>query len=136
MGLLYISCAHSQPPLVTSPLPLSIDTVETHRVDNSLIRIIRHNMELQPLLEIERISTPDIKLAETLKIDAITIAGETLGFKEADGVFIETLKIRKGIITFILDYYFLRGGNTLIKCAINVNNNKLGMLNCKHHKTP
>ncbi len=134
-GLLYISCAYSQPLLVTSSLPLSVDSVETHRVDDSLVRIIRHNMELQPLLEIERISTPDIKLVETLKIDAVTVNGETLRFKESDGVFIETLKIHKGIVEFTLGYYFHRGGNPLIQCTINVNNNKLGMLNCKHHKT-
>lgn len=135
-GLLYISCVHSQPPLVISPLPLSVDNVETHRVDDSLIRIIRHNMELQPLLEIERISTPEIKLVETLKIDTVTINRETLRFKDSDGAFIETLKVHKGIVEFTLDYYFPRGGNTLIQCIINVNNNKLGILNCKHHKTP
>ncbi len=134
-GLLYTSCAYSQPLLVTSSLPLSVDSVETHRVNDSLVRIIRHNMELQPLLEIERISTPDIKLMEILKIDAVTVNGETLRFTDSDGVFIETLKIHKGIVEFTLDYYFRRGGNTLIQCTINVNNNKLGMLNCKHHKT-
>ena len=91
-GLLYISCAYSQPSFVTSSLPLSVDSVETHRVDDSLVRIIRHNMELQPLLEIERISTPDIRLMEMLKIDAVSVNEKTLRFKDSDGVFIEYIK--------------------------------------------
>jgi len=49
-------------------------------------------MELQALLEIERISTPDIRLVEILKTDAVTIKGETLHFKNSGGVFTETRK--------------------------------------------
>jgi len=36
----------------SSEIPLSIDTIQTHRADKSLIRIIQHNMEIMPRLEI------------------------------------------------------------------------------------
>ena len=131
-GLLCVSCAHSQKGEVTSLLPLSVDSVERHRVDDSLIRIVRHNMELQPLLEIERITPPAMRLAEALHINSVIVEGELLRFKDTAGVFVESVKLNGSTVVFVLDYFFLDGGNSLIRCGVSVGNNKLGTLDCKY----
>ena len=134
IGMLCVSCAHSQKPGDVSLLPLSVASVETHRVDDSLIRIVRHNMELKPLLEIERITTPGRTLAEALRIDSVTVEGELLEFKDITGVFVESISLNDSTVVFVLDYFFLRGGSVLIRCVVDVGNNQLGTPNCKYQK--
>ena len=132
-GLLCVSSAHSQIADVAFQLPMSVDSVETHRVDDSLIRIVRHNMELKPLLEIERMATTsNMTLVEALRIEAVMVEGELLQFNDTAGVFVESISLNNGVVAFVLDYFFLRGGRALIRCVVDVGNNRLGPLACSY----
>ncbi|MEJ3628782.1 hypothetical protein WFH55_13300, partial [Vibrio vulnificus] len=54
-------------------LPVSIDRVETYRINGFLIRIVKHNMEVEPLLEIDKITTPEFRIVDSLEITSVFI---------------------------------------------------------------
>lgn len=108
-------------------IPLSVDSVETHRVDKSLIRIIQYNMELNPRLEIERLTTPDVTLAQKVIIEKIKLKNETIDFKDSSGTYIESLNLKKGIISFTIEHSYpdISGGEIFLECQINVKDNNI-----------
>jgi len=71
-------------------IPLSVDSIETHRVREEMIRIITHNSAFLPRIDIERIATPELKLLERYIIDSLTLKnGKILDFNDdkVAGVF-------------------------------------------------
>ena len=112
---------------VTPTIPVEVFSVQSTRIAESIIKIIEYNTELKQSLVIERMQTPQVKVVEKLEITKISMGNKTIDFKTAAGVYIEDMKVEKGIITFLIDYIYggKGGGSILIKCKINANNNKL-----------
>lgn len=117
---------------VTPTIPVEVFSVQTKRVAESIIRIIEYNTELKQSLVIERMQTPQVKVVEKLEISKISVGNEIIDFKTAAGVYIENMKIEKGVVTFLVDYIYggKGGGSILVKCSMNANNNKLSELIC------
>ena len=113
-------------------IPLSVDHVETTRVDDSLVRVIEYNTELLPRITIELIQTPEVKLLQKHVIDKITIGKEDLVFKKSTGLSIDNVAIDNGVVKFTVEYYFA-GGRPFITaaCQVDANNNKLKPLSCQ-----
>lgn len=116
-----------------SDIPLSIDSVQTHRVADSLIRIIRYNMEFTPKLVIQRIETPKLKLSQQLIINKLKIKDKIIDFNHSAGTFIESLNLIKGIVKFTVMHYYpgTSGGEITLNCKVDVNNNKISNPICK-----
>ena len=114
-------------------IPLSVDSVQTHRVANSLIQIIQYNMEFTPKLVIQRLETPKLKLAQQLVIDKVHIKNKIVYFNHSAGTFIDTVTMEKGVIKFTLTQYYAGsgGGEITLNCEINANDNKLTKPDCK-----
>lgn len=112
-------------------VPLSVDKVETYRVAENLIRVVRHNMELMPKIDLEMLSTPSVELVDAVSIHAITVDGEMLDFAESNGVFIEGVQAQDSTITIELDYYYADGGSDLITCLIAVKQDSFGKPRCR-----
>ena len=135
LSLFFCACGATadKTPEPGEALPLSIDSVSTHRVGENLVRIIQHNMELLPALEVDLLSTPNVKRLDHLIVDVITVNGEKLFFSKAEGVFIEEVSKTKSGMEFVLEYYFPEkdGGDSVrIKCVIKVKDQKLSIPSC------
>jgi hypothetical protein len=116
-------------------IPLSVDHVETHRVADSLVRIILHNTELLPQISVELIQTPEVKLLQKRMVDSITVDNEKLIFKNSTGVFIDNVALDNGVVNFSVEYYFSHGRPFLTAhCQIDANNNTLSTLTCQKTK--
>ena len=128
--------AFCQADTLSSSLPLSVDAVEIRRVDDSLIRMIRHNMEVKPVIEIERINVPIVELAQVLRITEVKVGDTLLPFTNITGVFVDDLALdKKGkTVKFTLDYFYPRGGSDYIKCEVPVGNNNVGEVHCRFGK--
>lgn len=122
-NLIAVSCSATGPQKTTakaSNIPVSISTVETNRVGDSLVRVIRHNMEIHPVVEFERLLPPEMKRAETLVISELPMKSETLKLSGGGGTFIEELLFKDEVIEITFEYYYLRGGAALIRCVLPV----------------
>lgn len=117
---------------VKPTIPVEIDNVQTKRIAESLIRIIEYNTELKQSLIIERMQTPELKVVEKLEISQVTIGDKVIDFKTAAGLYIEEMKVKKGVVTFLVDYIHggKGGGSIVIKCKVDANNNKLSAPVC------
>ncbi|WP_413114116.1 hypothetical protein [Thaumasiovibrio sp. DFM-14] len=116
----------------SSMLPASIDKVETYRINDFLVRVIKHNMEVNPILEIDKIITPEFCVIDSIKINSVTVANEELSFNESSGVFVESISSKHNEILFSLEYFYLEGGSNYIDCAISFNDNSITTPKCSY----
>lgn len=120
----------SKPNKVFSTVPSSVINVEVERIGKNVVRVIQHNMEANPKLEIERLNTPNLELVDYLALTSLTVNGETFKFIDSQGVFVESLSITKTAVEVTFDFYFLTGGSALINCSIDLLSEKLTLLPC------
>lgn len=115
-----------------SDIPLSVDSVQTHRVADSLIQIIQYNMEFTPKLVIQRLDTPKLKLLQQQVIDKIKTKNKMIDLNHSAGTFIESLALKKGVIIFTIQHYYAgsSGGEITLNCKVDVNNNKISKPTC------
>jgi len=128
--VLFSGCASAE--ISISEIPLSVDSVQTYRVNKSLIRIIQHNMEMSPRLEIQRLSTPGIKLVEELIIENIKLKNQMIDFSDSSGTYIESLVLANGVIKFSIEHFFSgsSGGEIFIDCTLDVKGNQFSQPVC------
>ncbi|EGQ7966468.1 hypothetical protein ABRZ79_01750 [Vibrio vulnificus] len=111
-------------------LPVSIDRVETYRINGFLIRVVKHNMEVKPLLEIDKISTPEFRVIDSIEIRSVFIENKEFKFNSSSGVFIESISSRNSELLFSLEYFYLVGGSDYIDCAISINTSSMSPPTC------
>lgn len=111
-------------------LPPSINNVETKRVGDHLIRLIRYNMELEPIIEIEVLTTPSVRVVNKMTIRGIDAVGEHLDFGDSDGTFVESAQIVRDGVDFAVEYFYSRGGSSIFECHVPVNGGQIGMPKC------
>lgn len=116
----------------SNEIPLTVDSVETHRVDDSLVRIIIYDTEHDPKIEIELLSTPKIALKKKLVINKVTLGKKTLDFNDSAAVSIDDLKLKDGVVKFSVDFFYRVGsGEVIMDCSVNVAGNNISKLVCE-----
>ncbi|HHC7352623.1 TPA: hypothetical protein ACN30S_001291 [Vibrio campbellii] len=111
-------------------LPASLSSVSSYRVNEQLVRIAIHNMEVNPLIEIDTIDTPSYTLNDSKKIKSILLDKEVLAFTDAAGVFVEDYGKRGTTLFFVLDYFYLQSGSVLVDCEVSFNKGKIIQPEC------
>lgn len=121
---------------VYAVLPASLSSVSSYRVNEQLVRIAIHNMEVNPLIEIDTIDTPSYTLNDSKKINAILLDKEVLAFTDSAGVFVEDYGKRGTKLFFVLDYFYLQSGSVLVDCEVSFNKGKILQPECsvKEHE--
>ncbi len=114
----------------SSVLPASIDKVQTYRVNDFLVRVVKHNMEVNPILEIDKISTPEFRVIDSLKIKSVIVGNEELIFNGSSGVFVESFSSKNSDIFFSLEYFYLEGGSNYIDCVVSFNEGLISAPKC------
>ncbi|WP_230854057.1 hypothetical protein [Vibrio campbellii] len=111
-------------------LPASLSSVSSYRVNEQLVRIAIHNMEVNPLIEIDTIDTPSYTLNDSKKIKSILLDKEVLAFTDSEGVFVEDYGKRGTKLFFVLDYFYLQSGSVLVDCEVSFNKGKIIQPEC------
>jgi hypothetical protein len=104
----------------SSNIPMSISSVDTRRVGESLIRVIQHNMEINPIVEVERLSTPDLKREQFLVVSKLPINSEELNLATGSGAYLEEVIFNDSSIEFVFEYFYKKGGSDIVKCNLPV----------------
>ncbi|WP_347330535.1 hypothetical protein [Marinimicrobium locisalis] len=130
--LLLSSCSMAEMPEADDAfLPLSIDQVETYRVEDLLLRLIKHNMEIEPRFELELIKPGGRKGVDRREVTSITLDGKTLSFTESAGVYVESMGANNEGATLVLEYFHLQGSAVMIECTFPVVNQKIEPPQCQ-----
>lgn len=112
-------------------LPLSIDQVEIYRVEDHLLRLIKHNMEVEPRFELELIEPGGRRGVDRREVTSITLDGKTLSFTESAGVFVESMGVNGEGATLVLEYFHLQGSAEVIECTFPVVNEEIEPPQCR-----
>lgn len=124
------SCATQTGGDKSAEVPVSVDRIESHRVGENLVRIIVHNMELLPQIDIELLATPEVHSIQAVSIEQIEVDGEVLNFAQSSGAYVESTSVDKDSIMFELEYFYLDGGSDIILCNVLVSATEIGEPNC------
>ncbi|OZG70767.1 hypothetical protein BTA51_24620 [Hahella sp. CCB-MM4] len=114
----------------TTGIPASVSQVQTEIVNGQIVRIIQHNMELNPTVQFELLSRPNFEAIQTLTISEIPYDGEMLSLKDSSGAFVEDISIENNHVNILFDYYFLEGGSVLLECELPVTKESFDALQC------
>lgn len=87
-------------------------------------------MEVEPLLEIDKISTPEFRVIDSIEIRSVFIENKELKFNSSSGVFIESISSRNSELLFSLEYFYLDGGSDYIDCTISINTSSMSTPTC------
>lgn len=112
-------CIETQPE--TSGIPASINHIETHRAGDQILRVIKHNMELNPVLELELFDTPDMKIADYKKLENVIWNGKTIVFKDADAIYVDSINLIKNKLSLDFDYFPPQGEERHFTCEVQIN---------------
>ncbi len=137
-ALFCTSCLQAGSVPLKSSMPLSVDTVEVHRVREQLIRIIVHNPAFLTQIEIERLATPELKLLEKQIINSITLnTGKKLSFTDSvTGVYSKEITIDGTSINIPFEYFPARGQGFLVNCTIEVGEVQFSTMDCSRKEMP
>ncbi|WP_261858206.1 hypothetical protein [Photobacterium sanguinicancri] len=87
-------------------------------------------MEVNPILEIDKISTPEFRVIDSLKIKSVIVGNEELIFNGSSGVFVESFSSKNSDIFFSLEYFYLEGGSNYIDCVVSFNEGLISAPKC------
>lgn len=138
-SLLCASCSAQTPapkPVPTqaaSNVPTSVNRIEAYRINGMLVRVIKHNMEIEAKIDFELLTTPDLTLLDSLSISQITLDGEQLDFAGSDGVFVEDIREQGSGVLVVFDYFYSGGGSDLIACYLGVEKSLFGGFSCNRN---
>lgn len=111
-------CIATQPE--TSGIPASINHIETHRAGDQILRVIKHNMELNPVLELELFDTPDMKIADYKKLENVIWNGKTIVFKNSDAIYIDSISMEQNQLSVAFDYFPPKGDESHFICKLQI----------------
>lgn len=133
LSLVIISCTATAQTKQSSGVPLSINKIETYRIKNQVVRIIKHNMEINPKIELELIKTPELTIQDYLVIASVKTPNREYIFKKSDGVFVEALDVDGDEIQITFEYYVPKGSTIALNCKIIVSEKAFEPTQCKEN---
>ncbi len=131
LSILIMSCTATAQTEQSSGVPLSINKIETHRLKDHVVRIIKHNMEITPKIELELIKTPELTIQDYVTITSAKTTDREYVFKKSDGVFVEAIKVKGEEIRITFEYYVPKGNTILLNCKIVVTEKELKPTLCE-----
>ncbi len=131
LALSSFACSAQENKTNSSGVPVSVNHVELALLGDDIVRVIKHNMEANPILQFEIMERPDFTVLETLTISEISVGDTVMNFKNSSGVFIEELNVEDDHIFVLFDYIPLNGSNQLIACSLSVENSRFKPLACE-----
>lgn len=139
ISIFFIACTEANIEVEKSSTPLSVNSIETHRVREEMIRIIVHNSAFLPRIDIERIATPELKLLERYIIDSLILKnGKVLDFNDdkVAGVFSNKITIKDMEIHIPFEYFPARGSSFLVDCSIFIGEQEFEPMQCTRKDRP
>lgn len=93
--------------------------VERFYVAGYMLEVTRYNMELNPALDLLVLDAHGEKRMRQ-HVESIIVNGEQLDFSQSSGAFVESVEVEGDALVVLFDYFYLEGGEDLIKCRWSV----------------
>lgn len=116
--------------LSVSGVPVSVSHIDLGLVGDRIVRVIQHNMELNPIVQIEVLSRPDYKIINATTITELPFGVDDLSLKNSSGAFVEELSINDDHVNMVFEYFPLKGSSIMLSCNLAINADEFSKLKC------
>lgn len=113
-----------------SGVPVSVSHIELGVVGDRIVRVIQHNMELNPIVQVEILSRPDYKITNATTIIELPFGEDNLSLKNSSGAFVEELSINDDHVNMVFEYFPLKGSSIVLSCNLAINADEFSKLKC------
>lgn len=114
-------------------IPLSIDSVETKRAKNVLIRVIQYNTD-KAALRLESIKPIEHLLLDAVDISAFTVDGRKYEFAKCDELSVNSVTVDAEQVTADFECFVPKATAIVAKCTVPINVDKFGAMACIRSK--
>lgn len=116
-------------------LPISIWSVETFRVEDSILRVTTHFPDFERYIDLDLIRTPDFVVEDSMAVRSVELDGETLIFEESAAMEYDGFAIHGTRLSFHLGYVVPRPSEWIdMTCTVSIANERLQAPKCVRWK--
>lgn len=115
--------------IASSTVPLSIDSVQTKRAKNVLIRVIKYDTD-NAVLRLESIRPINRVLLDSVDVSSFTVDGRKYEFAKCDALSVNSVAVEAEQVTAEFECFVPKATAILAKCSIPIRAEKFDAMSC------
>ena len=111
-------------------IPLSVDSLTTHRAKDVLVRFIQYNID-EAELRLETVRPIHHELLDFVDIKSFKVDGRTYVFEKCDALSTKSLQLEGEAVQVEFECFLPRGGTAVAACTVPIEGTKFGKMACE-----
>jgi hypothetical protein len=111
-------------------IPLVVDSVETQRAKDVLVRIIQYNSD-KAELRLETIRPIRQELLDFVDINSFTVNGRTYEFAKCDAFVVNSVQVESELVRVEFECFVPKAVAVVAACSVPIEGAKLGKMACE-----
>jgi hypothetical protein len=116
-------------------VPMSIDSVETKRAKDVLVRIIQYNTDKSEL-RLESIKPIKHELLDVIDIKSFTVNGRSYEFSACDELAVNSVAVEQNQVLVEFECFVPKATAVIANCAVPIQNEKFAAMRCTRQNDP
>ena len=126
-ALIFTSCMQLKADEV---IPLSVDSIETQRAKDVLVRIIQYNSD-KAELRLETIRPIRQELLDFVDIKSFTVNGRTYEFAKCDAFVVNSVQVESELVRVEFECFVPKAVAVVAACSVPIEGSKFGKMACE-----
>jgi hypothetical protein len=111
-------------------IPLVVDSIETQRAKDVLVRIIQYNSD-KAELRLESIRPIRQELLDFVDIKSFTVNGRTYEFAKCDAFVVNSVQVESELVRVEFECFVPKAVAVVAACTVPITGTKLGKMACE-----
>ena len=112
-----------------SVVPLSVDSVRTHRAKEVLVRVIEYTDD-KAELRLETVEPITRRLLDAVDIKSFTVDGRTYKFAACDALAVNAVAVESEAVRVVFECFVPKALAVVADCSLTLQGRKLGKMAC------
>lgn len=126
-ALIFTSCMQLK---ADELIPLSVDSIETQRAKDVLVRIIQYNSD-KAELRLETIRPIRQELLDFVDIKSFTVNGRTYEFAKCDAFVVNSVTVEQESVQVEFECFVPKAVAVVANCELLIEGEKFGKMTCE-----
>ena len=126
-ALIFTSCMQLKADEI---IPLSVDSIETQRAKDVLVRIIQYNSD-KAELRLETIRPIRQELLDFVDIKSFTVNGRTYEFAKCDAFVVNSVQVESELVRVEFECFVPKAVAVVAACRVPIEGSKFGKMGCE-----
>jgi hypothetical protein len=110
-------------------IPLSVDSVETQRAKDVLVRIIQYNTD-KAELRLETVRPIQHELLDAVDIKSFTVNDRTYEFAKCDELVVNSVEVEQEAVQVEFECFVPKAVAVVANCTLPIQAQKFGKMSC------